>query len=101
MTRLGYDPNERMAAVAKAEQWTERQASRLGYSPAEILAAVRRGWVWSDIEALPTAQANRLEGRPGLALAAKLKAAPVLPIRLSPYEARCHERFVSRPRRAA
>ena len=79
----------------------QAQAARLGYSTAEILASVRRGWLPEDIEALATAEAHRLEGPPPVALTAKLKDAPVLPIRLSPHEARCHERFVNRPRAAA
>lgn len=101
MADYQYDGQARSQYVAKAEAWTERQAERLGYSTAEVLAAIRRGWTAEDIEALATAEADRLEGPPRLALASKLKDAPVLPVRLSRYEARCHERFVSRPRAAA
>lgn len=101
MADYQYDGQARSRCVAKAEAWTERQAARLGYTSDEILAAVRKGWTAEDIEALATAEADRLDGTPRLALASKLKDAPVLPVRLSRYEARCHERFVSRPRAAA
>ena len=97
----GWSEDAREAAVAKAARWTAEQAERLGYSPDEILAAIRRGWTAEEVEALPVAQANRIEGPPRLALAPKLRDAPILPIRLSPYEARLHESIVSRPRRAA
>lgn len=83
MADYQYDGQARSQYVAKAEQWTERQAARLGYTPDEILAAVRKGWTPDRVEALPVAEAHRLEGRPGLApeIQAKLKAAPVLPVR--------------------
>ena len=83
MADYQYDGQARSRYVAKAERWTHAQAARLGYTSDEILAAVRRGWTPDRIERLAVAEAHRLEGRPGLTpgILAKLKAAPVLPIR--------------------
>ena len=102
MADYQYDGQARSRYVAKAEAWTQAQAARLGYTSDEVLAAVRRGWTPDRIEALATAEAHRLESRPESApeILAKLKAAPILPVRLSPYEARLHESIMSRPRAA-
>lgn len=102
MADYQYDGQARSRYVAKAEAWTERQAARLGYSTAELLAAVRRGWTPDRIERLAVAEAYRLESRPGLdpETLAKLKGAPILPVRLSRYEARQHDRVVLTPRAA-
>ena len=101
MTRLGYDPNERMAAVEKANAWTERQAERLGYRTAEILAAVRRGWTADQIAVLPTAQAAWLTLTPGQATGAKVRAAPVLPVNQRVFFMDAHDRYVIKAKRAA
>jgi hypothetical protein len=101
MARLGYDPTERGAAVARAERWTERQAARLGYRPDEILAAVRRGWFPDQIETLAVANAEWLALTPAKAFAAKLRAAPVVPVNRRVYFMEAHERYVTKAKRAA
>ena len=52
----------RLAAVDKAERWTEGQAARLDTTPEEILEAVRCGWLPVQIEGVSSKHA--LEGHP-------------------------------------
>ena len=35
----------RVAAVARANEWTAKQGERLGVTNAEVLDAVKRGWL--------------------------------------------------------
>ncbi len=46
-----YDETARLAAIAKAERWTDWQAWRLNTTPEVILEAVReRAWLPEQIE---------------------------------------------------
>ena len=83
--KLGKDQRAaRVAAVAKADAWTTRQAERLGVTSAEIIDAVARGWLPADIEAAESKYYLESENN-GLAIfRAQIRNAEVLPIKRKP-----------------
>lgn len=93
-----FNENARVAAVAKAAEWTRKQAERLGVKPAAINASILLGNLPPDIEAMTSR--HELALSPAEAVVRKIAAAEVRPIRLSRREAWNHDRFVSRPRAA-
>jgi hypothetical protein len=86
---MPYSESARKRAVTRAEEWTRAQAIRLSVAPEEIIEAISRpkwGWFPDQVEAMSTADASLLAGPPHAAAVARIKAAPVLPIRLRLHE---------------
>ena len=85
--KLGKDQRvARVAAVARANEWTTRQAERLGVTNAEVLDVVKRGWLSGMIQHLPASRVGEISGPPDCSdaygkLREQIKTAQVLPIR--------------------
>ena len=62
MVGAHHNEGKRLAAVAKAEAWTRKQADWLNTRPTVILEAVRHGGLPADIEGVESKYA--LEGIP-------------------------------------
>ncbi len=63
--RVGRDQEAtRKEAIARANEWTVRQAERLGVMYAEVLDAVKRGWLSGMIEHLPASRVGEISGPP-------------------------------------
>ena len=72
-----YNEDARLAAVARAERWTARQAARLDTSPETILEAIRRAWLPEDIEGVSSKY--RLEDHYGPAFSTYVRSVRLAP----------------------
>ena len=88
--KMGKDQRAaQKAMVAKANEWTAKQAERLGVMYAEVLDAVKRGWLSGIIEHLPASRVGEISGPPDCSdaygkLREQIKTAEVRPIQRKP-----------------